>query len=63
MGEEGKRLQDEMLARAKQHGIRLIGPNCPGLLRPSLQLNPSLPAPSPPPSTSRPLLPPVSSCF
>ena len=48
MGEEGKTLQDEMLARAQGHGIRLIGPNCLGVIRPSRQLNASF-AESPPP--------------
>jgi len=49
MGEEGKRLQDDMVARAKQHGIRLIGPNCLGILRPSARLNASFAAHAPRP--------------
>lgn len=30
-GEEGRMRQDEMLARARKHGMRLLGPNCLGL--------------------------------
>lgn len=41
MGKEGKALQDELLERARSHGIRLIGPNCLGVIRPSSQLNAS----------------------
>jgi len=48
MGDEGRALQDEMLARAQRHGIRLIGPNCLGVIRPSNRLNASF-AESPPP--------------
>jgi acyl-CoA synthetase (NDP forming) len=32
VGEEGRRLQEESLAAARRHGIRLWGPNCMGLL-------------------------------
>ncbi|RZA28834.1 MAG: CoA-binding protein, partial [Proteobacteria bacterium] len=32
MGTEGKRAQDELLAFAQAHGIRLLGPNCLGLV-------------------------------
>jgi acetyltransferase len=39
IGEEGKRLQDLMMARARAHGIRIIGPNCVGLARPEIGLN------------------------
>jgi acetyl coenzyme A synthetase (ADP forming)-like protein len=49
MGEEGKALQDEMLGRARAHGIRLVGPNCLGIIRPCNQLNASF-AESPPPA-------------
>ena len=49
MGEEGKALQDEMLGRARAHGIRLVGPNCLGIIRPRNQLNASF-AESPPPA-------------
>jgi acetyltransferase len=46
MGEEGVRLQDEMVARAQKHGIRLIGPNCLGVIRPAAKLNASFGASS-----------------
>ncbi|HEX4585111.1 MAG TPA: bifunctional acetate--CoA ligase family protein/GNAT family N-acetyltransferase [Burkholderiaceae bacterium] len=39
IGVEGRKLQDEMLRTARRHGVRLIGPNCLGLLRPSIGLN------------------------
>jgi len=39
LGEEGRRLQQEVLAIAHRNGIRIIGPNCLGLARPSSLLN------------------------
>ena len=33
--EEGKRLQEDMIARARKGGISVIGPNCRGLYCPS----------------------------
>jgi acetyltransferase len=39
LGDEGKRLQQEVLAIAHRYGIRLIGPNCLGVIRPSGLLN------------------------
>lgn len=39
MGEAGRRLQEETVALARRHGVRLIGPNCLGIMRPSLGLN------------------------
>lgn len=38
-GPEGRALQDEMLRHARAVGMRIIGPNCLGLLRPALGLN------------------------
>ncbi|MEX2503466.1 MAG: CoA-binding protein, partial [Egicoccus sp.] len=32
VGEEGERLQDDLMERARGHGLRIIGPNCMGLL-------------------------------
>ena len=47
-GETGEALFRDLKAQAKEHGIRLIGPNCLGLLTPSLGLNatyaPAMPA-------------------
>lgn len=39
IGEDGKRLEDAVLAAAQRYGIRFIGPNCLGIMRPSLGLN------------------------
>lgn len=39
LGAEGKRLQQEVLDIARRYGIRIIGPNCLGVIRPSGQLN------------------------
>ncbi len=49
IGAEGKALQDDMLARARAHGVRLIGPNCLGVLRPAGRLNASFGAGAPRP--------------
>lgn len=35
----GERLRREVLDRAQQYGIRILGPNCLGLIRPGLRLN------------------------
>ncbi len=49
-GEHGAALEKEVLAIAKTHGIRLIGPNCIGLLDTHLPLDATfLPPPGPPP--------------
>jgi len=39
LGAEGRRLQQEMLDIAHHYGIRIIGPNCLGVIRPSGYLN------------------------
>jgi len=39
VGPAGAALQEQALARARQAGIRIIGPNCLGLMRPSIGLN------------------------
>lgn len=39
IGAEGKQLERQVLENAKQYGIRLIGPNCLGVMRPSIGLN------------------------
>jgi acetyltransferase len=38
-GPEGKLLEDEILQAAKKHKIRVIGPNCIGIIRPRKNLN------------------------
>lgn len=40
-GEEGKRLEDQIIAIRKRYGIRIIGPNCLGIIRPNIGLNTS----------------------
>ena len=41
LGEEGARIQHEIVVRARAHGVRLLGPNCLGLLLndPAIRLN------------------------
>ena len=39
LGAEGQRLQQEILGIAHRYSIRIIGPNCLGVIRPSGQLN------------------------
>ncbi len=49
-GENGAALEKEILNVARQHGIRMIGPNCIGLLDTHLPLDATfLPPPGPPP--------------
>jgi len=38
-GPEGVLLEERLLAAARRHGVRLMGPNCVGLMRPPLGLN------------------------
>ncbi|HEY6966601.1 MAG TPA: CoA-binding protein, partial [Burkholderiales bacterium] len=38
-GEHGRHLQDEAVAAARRHGLRLLGPNCLGLMRTDVGLN------------------------
>jgi acetyltransferase len=38
-GREGAALERELLAAARRHGVRLLGPNCVGLMRPPIGLN------------------------
>ncbi|NLW34103.1 bifunctional acetate--CoA ligase family protein/GNAT family N-acetyltransferase [Syntrophorhabdus aromaticivorans] len=49
IGEEGKRLEDEIIAIRKQYGVRIIGPNCQGIIRPNINLNTSFLKPNPEP--------------
>ena len=39
LGEEGKQLQERVLKIARNHGMRLVGPNCMGLFCPESRLN------------------------
>ena len=38
-GNEGRKIEDEVVRIAKDYGIRFIGPNCLGLIRPSEGIN------------------------
>lgn len=38
-GDEGRRLEDKVMQLAKQHGIRVMGPNCLGIIRPDIGVN------------------------
>ena len=38
-GQEGEALERALLENARRYGIRLIGPNCLGIMRPSIGLN------------------------
>lgn len=48
IGEEGEKLQEQILKIAEESRIRIIGPNCLGIIRPSNNLNASF-APTMPP--------------
>jgi acetyltransferase len=39
IGEEGKKLEKRVTELVERHGIRLMGPNCLGLMRPDKKLN------------------------
>ncbi|KAF0206036.1 MAG: hypothetical protein FD173_510 [Gallionellaceae bacterium] len=39
IGPEGKELEHKVLDNAKRYGIRLVGPNCLGVMRPGIGLN------------------------
>ena len=41
-GERGARLDRALLEKARRHGVRALGPNCLGVLRPDLGLNATL---------------------
>jgi len=39
VGPEGRKLEDEVKSIAESYGVRIIGPNCLGFIRPSVHLN------------------------
>ena len=41
IGEEGRQLEEEILRRARPYGVRVIGPNCLGVITPRIRLNAS----------------------
>jgi acetyltransferase len=38
-GAEGRRIEDQVMKRAREYGIRIMGPNCLGLIRPHDGIN------------------------
>ena len=54
VGEEGRRLQDQLLEKVRQHGMRMVGPNCFGILNtdPAVRLNATFTSTSPLPGPS-----------
>jgi acetyl coenzyme A synthetase (ADP forming)-like protein len=52
-GPEGRAAQERLLALVRERGLRLVGPNCFGLLNthPSTRMNATFGAPMPPPGT------------
>src|SRR5512136_820559 len=40
-GPEGKALEEKTLVNARKYGVRVIGPNCVGIIRPAINLNAS----------------------
>lgn len=49
VGAEGARLQEEMVQKARQGNMILVGPNCNGLMRPPARLYMAMPPLFPPP--------------
>lgn len=49
IGEEGRRLEEEVLKRAQPYGVRIIGPNCLGVIVPEIKMNASFAATIPQP--------------
>jgi acetyltransferase len=39
VGREGKKLEEEVCAIAESYGVRIVGPNCLGYIRPGMNLN------------------------
>lgn len=46
-GENGKKLEDDLLSLARETGIRIVGPNCLGIIIPPLDLNATFDVQSP----------------
>ncbi|PWB49990.1 MAG: CoA-binding protein [Candidatus Methanoperedenaceae archaeon] len=49
IGEEGRNLEDEVLQIAEKHGIRMVGPNCLGIILPHKKINATFDPVSPKP--------------
>lgn len=48
-GEEGKKLEDQIIETRNKYGMRIIGPNCMGIIRPNIGLKASMLKPDPEP--------------
>jgi acetate---CoA ligase (ADP-forming) len=48
-GEEGRALQQQLVEKVRGHGLRMVGPNCMGLLNANTRLNASFSPIMPPP--------------
>jgi acetyl coenzyme A synthetase (ADP forming)-like protein len=46
--DDGKKLEEEIIAIAKQYSIHLVGPNCLGIVRPGISMNASFAKDMPP---------------
>lgn len=46
-GEEGRKIEDELLRVARKTGVRIVGPNCLGIIIPPLELNATFDVQSP----------------
>jgi acetyltransferase len=42
IGAQGKQLEEEIITIRKKYGMRIIGPNCLGIIRPNIDLNTTL---------------------
>lgn len=49
IGKKGQKIETEILAKARRHGIRIIGPNCLGIMNTAISLNASFAHLSPKP--------------
>lgn len=49
LGEEGKLLEQRIIAARKRYGMRVLGPNCMGFVRPNAGLNATFMRTNPPP--------------
>ncbi len=49
LGEQGRQLQQQMLAAAQPHLLRIVGPNCVGVMVPGISLDASFSHVAPPP--------------
>jgi acetyl coenzyme A synthetase (ADP forming)-like protein len=51
VGPEGQKLEHEMVTAAREHGVRIVGPNCLGVIAAEKRLNVSFAYETPPPGS------------